>query len=84
MSTPQIESLRNASANERAAAEGALLPRVRERHLRAAEAWDAMAEHAEVAEERSKTNAEGYVKYAYQRERSERSRPSPASDPEPT
>ncbi len=32
-----------------------------------------MADHAEVADERSKTNAEGYVKYAYQKERSERS-----------
>jgi hypothetical protein len=73
VSTAQIESLRNAAASERTAAEGASLPRVRERHLRAAEAWDAMAEHAEVTEERSKTNAEGYVKYAYQRERSERS-----------
>jgi hypothetical protein len=30
-----------------------------------------MAEHAEVTDERSKTNAEGYVKYAYQRGRSE-------------
>ncbi|TCM10365.1 hypothetical protein C8J41_101880 [Sphingomonas sp. PP-CC-3G-468] len=26
-----------------------------------------MAEHAEATEERSKTNAEGYVKYAYQK-----------------
>lgn len=73
MSTPQIETLRSAAATERAAAGSAALPRVRERHLRAAEAWDAMAEHAEATEERSKTNAEGYVKYAYQRERSERS-----------
>lgn len=73
MSTPQIESLRTAAASERSAAEEALLPRVRERHLRAAEAWEAMAKHAEIAEERSKTNAEGHVKYAYQNERSERS-----------
>jgi hypothetical protein len=78
VSTPQIESLRNAAANERSAAEGALLPRVRERHLRAAEAWDAMAEHAEATEERSKTNAEGYVKYAYQKKRSEASGRIPA------
>lgn len=77
MSTSQIESLRNAAANERAAAEGALLPRVRERHLRAAEAWDAMVEQAEVTEERSKTNAEGYVKYAYQKKHSEGSGRNP-------
>lgn len=73
MSTPQIEALRIFAAKERSAADGAELPLVRDRHLRAAEAWDAMAEHAEVTEERSKTNAEGYVKYGYQQKRSERS-----------
>lgn len=69
MITSQIETLRHAAASERSAAKGALLPRVRERHLRAAEAWEAMAEHAEVTEELAKTNAEGYVRYGYQRGR---------------
>ena len=73
MSASQSESLRNNAAAERVAADNAILPRVRDRHLRAAEAWDAMAEHIEVTDERSKTNAEGYVKYAYQQRRSERS-----------
>ena len=71
MSTPQIEALRRTANAERLAAASAALPLVRDRHLRAAEAWDAMAEHAEVTEERSKTNAEGYVKYAYQQKRKE-------------
>jgi hypothetical protein len=61
------------ATEERVAADVATLPRVRDRHLRAAEAWDTMAEHVELTDERSKTSAEGYVKSAYQKARSEQS-----------
>lgn len=67
VSTAQIESLRNAAASERTAAESASLPRVRERHFRAADAWEAMADHAERTVQLAEVNAEGKVKQAYQR-----------------
>lgn len=57
-----IEALQNAAVTEKAPADNAALPRVRERHPRAAEAWDAMAEVAQETEVRSKTNAQCHIK----------------------
>jgi hypothetical protein len=66
MSLSQTESYRNAAAQERSEAEGATLPLVRERHMRSAEAWDAMASQGEMTERLTQANAENRVK-PYQR-----------------
>lgn len=71
MSVSQTESFRNAAASERLEAERSSLPHVRARHLRSAEAWDAMAAHGELTEHLAQVNAAGRVKYAYQRRSSE-------------
>jgi hypothetical protein len=67
VSTPQIEGYRAAAAGERLAADEANLPHVRDRHLRSAEAWEAMADHAERTVQLAEANAEGKVKQTYQR-----------------
>lgn len=67
MSTSQIEGYRTAAAGERSAADEANLPQVRDRHLRSAEAWQAMADHAERTVQLAEANAEGKVKQTYQR-----------------
>lgn len=68
MSSSQIEQMRDAAASERLEATRTTLPLVRARHLRAAEAWDVMVEHAERTERLTAANADGKVKYAYQRQ----------------
>jgi hypothetical protein len=70
MNVSQTDSFRNAAASERSEAARSSLPLVRERHLRSAEAWDAMAAQGELTERLAEANAEGRVKYAYQRSRS--------------
>jgi hypothetical protein len=69
MNVSQTESLRNAAAHERSEAEWSTLPLVRERHLRSAEAWDAIAAQGELTERLTEANAEGRAKYPYQRTR---------------
>lgn len=70
MAVSQTESLRVTAANERSKAEQSTLPLVRERYLRSAEAWDAMASQAELIDRLNEANSEGRIKYAYQRSRS--------------
>jgi len=67
MNVSQTESFRNAAAHERSEAERSSLPLVRARHLRSAEAFDAMADQGEMTERMTQVNAEGRVKYGYQR-----------------
>ena len=67
MSLSQTESFRNAAAKERSEAGRSLLPLVRARHLRSAEAWDAMAAQGELLERLSQVNAETCVKQPYHR-----------------
>jgi hypothetical protein len=67
MNNSQIESYRNAAAYERSEAERSTLPLVRERHLRSAEAWDAIASQGEVTERLAQANAVNRVKQPYQR-----------------
>jgi hypothetical protein len=67
MNASQTESYRNAAAHERSEAERSLLPRVRERHLRSAEAWDAIASQGELTERLAQANAENRLKQPYQR-----------------
>jgi hypothetical protein len=67
MSLSQTESYRNAAAHERSEAELSTLPLVRERHMRSAEAWDAMASQGEMTERLAQANAENRVKQPYQR-----------------
>lgn len=67
MSNPQIKGFRATAAGERAAAGEATLPHVRDRHLRSAEAWEAMADHAERTVQLAEANAVGKVKQTYQR-----------------
>jgi len=73
MSAAQTQSFRATAANERSKAALSTLPLVRERHLRSAEAWDAMASQAELIDHLTEANAEGRIKYAYQHSRSARS-----------
>jgi hypothetical protein len=68
MNISQTESFRNAATNERSEAARSTLPLVRERHLRSAEAWDAMATMGEMTERLTQANAEGRVKQPYQRQ----------------
>jgi hypothetical protein len=67
MDLSQTESYRNAATHERSAAEQSPLPRVRERNLRSAEAWDAMASQGELTERLAQANAENRIKQPYQR-----------------
>ena len=67
MSTPQVDGYRATAAAERVAADEATLPHVRDRHLRSAEAWEAMANHAERTVQLAEANAEGKVKQTYLR-----------------
>ena len=67
MNNSQIESYRNAAAHERSEAERSTLPLVRERHLRSAEACDAIASQGEMTERLAQANAENRVKQPYQR-----------------
>jgi len=67
MNASQTESYRNAAAHERSEAERSLLPRVRERHLRSAEAWDAIASQGELTERLAQANAENRINQPYQR-----------------
>jgi hypothetical protein len=69
MSSATINTYRTAAAAERLAAARSSLPRVAERHLRAAEAWDVLADQAEFIDNLTKANAKGDAKYAYQRQR---------------
>ena len=67
MNLSQTESYRNAAAHERSEAERSLLPLVRDRHLRSAEAWDTMASQGELTERLAQANAENRLKQPYQR-----------------
>jgi hypothetical protein len=67
MNISQTESYRNAAAHERSEAARSTLPLVRERHLRSAEAWDAIASQGEMTERLAQANAENRVKQPYQR-----------------
>ncbi|RZL28239.1 MAG: hypothetical protein EOP64_05110 [Sphingomonas sp.] len=67
MTLSQTETYRNAAVHERSEAERSALPLVRERHLRSAEAWDAMASQGEMTERLAKANAEDRVKQPYHR-----------------
>lgn len=67
MNLSQTESYRNAATLKRSAAEQTPLPRVRERHLRSAEAWDAMASQGELTERLAQANSENRIKQPYQR-----------------
>ncbi len=50
MNLSQTEAYRNAAAQERSEAERSTLRLVRQRHLRSAKAWDAMASQGEMTE----------------------------------
>ena len=67
MNLSQTEAYRSAAAHERSEAERSVLPLVRERHLRSAEAWDAMATQGEMTERLAQANAENRIKQPYQR-----------------
>lgn len=67
MNLSQTESYRHAAAHERSEAERSTLPLVRERHLRSADAWDAMASQGEMTERLAQANAENQIKQPYQR-----------------
>ena len=67
MNLSHTESYRNAAAHERLEAERSMLPLVRERHLRSAEAWDAMASQGELTERLAQANAVDRIKQPYQR-----------------
>jgi len=62
MNVSQTEAFRNAAAHERSEAEASSLPLVRARHLRSAEAFDAMADQGELTERLAQRNAEGRAK----------------------
>lgn len=67
MNLSQTEAYRNAAAQERSEAQRSTLPLVRQRHLRSAEAWDAMASQGEMTERLAQANADNRVKQPYQR-----------------
>ncbi len=67
MNLSQTEAYRNAAAQERSEAERSTLRLVRQRHLRSAKAWDAMASQGEMTERLAQANAANRVKQPYQR-----------------
>ena len=67
MNLSQTEAYRNAAAQERSEAQRSTLSLVRQRHLRSAEAWDAMASQGEMTERLAHANANNRVKQPYQR-----------------
>lgn len=71
MNISQTEAFRNAAAHERSEAERSSLPLVRARHLRSAEAFDAMADQGELTERLAQRNAEGRVAQPYNRRSSD-------------